>query len=158
MGLSVLTSAFYNSNRGKDSQPVKAEDFQHFGKILENMEPSKFSASLCKTFEALNKAGLLPPWAITIAPIDELRKGFSSTAAAHHPGAWIAPGVVILAPKVELDRLFSPLILVDEIAGGWIQFYNIETQAKVERIEIPHVGGAGYITDADLAVGRIKLD
>lgn len=152
----MLTSAFYNANRGREAQPVKAEDFQHFRSIIERFDEERFGAVLCKAFFWLNRRGLLPPWAVAIAPADKLQRNHQPEASLPLVKAWIAPGVVVFLPQIKEGKVYSPLVLVDEERGGWIQFYDIESKAKAQLVEIPEADeGPMNLIDVDLELSRL---
>lgn len=116
LGISTLSSIFVNTNRDpKKGEPAKASDFFYFTPQLE--EGEKISAIACSSFFSLIDDEKMPSWGVAIAPVEAIRKSKNDTNLIASPRAWMKKGVILIAPKIQGDKLISPLVLVDGIEG-----------------------------------------
>lgn len=153
----MLTSAFYNSNRGQGTPAVRPEDFQSFKRIVEQVSGDLLSPTLCETFRYLSKKGLLPAWSLMVAPVEELRKGYKDGVSLPSVKAWIGDGVLVFLPKVSDNTVATPLILLDEDVKEYVLLIDIETKHPAKRVQLPQLDGAAYILDSTLELARLEL-
>ena len=115
LGIATLSSIFVNTNRDpKKGEPCKPSDFFYF-KSIDEFE--KINPKAADTFFSLLNEGKMPSWAVSIAPVDELRTSRANLSPAT-PRAWIKRGVMLIAPVLNSDSVFVPLALVDGVSGA----------------------------------------
>ncbi|MGL5927189.1 hypothetical protein [Chroococcidiopsis sp.] len=124
LGISTLTSVFWNANRDpKKGEPVKASDFWHFTPQVD--EGEKISAIASNSFFSLVSEEKMPSWAVSLAPIDQLRKG-KNGGETPKCRAWMRKGVMLIAPQIKGDKAIAPLALIDGVEGQ-ISVIDIDT-------------------------------
>lgn len=114
LGIATLTAVFCNANRDPNKgEPAKPADFFYF---LPQEESVRLDAIASDTFFALVTDLRLPSWVVEIAPVEQLR-----TSRAFGPvpetRAWMCEGVLLLLPRIEEDKVKTPLAIVDGAAG-----------------------------------------
>jgi hypothetical protein len=124
LGISTLTACFVNSNRDpKKGEAAKPSDFFYF-----NLQEDaiNISASAANAFFSLADAGLLPNWAVALAPIEKL-----VSARNHHAPpalrAIISDSLVIICPHVDGEIIRGALAFTNEFLPDVSTLKNPDT-------------------------------
>lgn len=139
LGIATLSALFVNSNRDpKKGEPAKPSDFYYH---QPQKEEDRISPTACATFFSLVSDEKMPSWAVALAPIDKLRAG-KDDGAVSLVRAFVARGVLLVAPSVDANRVKVPLALVDGV-GGAIAIRDIDS-GEIRKISIPNQKGETY--------------
>lgn len=96
----------------------------------------------------------MPAWAVAIAPIEKLRVG-KDDGAISPVRAFVARGVLLVAPIVTGDKVKVSLALVDCTSGA-ITVRNIDS-GMTHRIVIPNSKGETYwIKDVEFDLVEVE--
>ena len=101
-------------------------------------------------FFALADAGLLPNWAVAIAPIDKLKSVQDDTRVIA-PRAWVGDGVVLMLPRVDSEVVKFSLGFQDLPEN--FQRSNVivrDVDSGEERAIALSGGGAKWILDGEV--------
>ena len=115
LGISTLSALFLNANRDPSKgEAAKADDFYHF----KSKKKTQIDSRACDAFFSLTRDSKMPPWAVGLAPVTELRDNQKNQSVAY-PRAWVGENVLILCPSLissegEADRVSFLFALVDE--------------------------------------------
>lgn len=144
LGISTLTACFVNSNRDpKKGEAAKPSDFFYFNNTDEAIA---IPPSAANAFFSLADAGLLPNWAVAIAPVEKL-----ASARNHHAPpalrALISDSLIILCPRIDGEIIKGAIPKV----SGAIAFTN-ESLDDVSALKNPDTGEVFTILTKDLAV------
>lgn len=117
LGIATLSALFVNSNRDpKKGEAAKPSDFFYH---KPNTEEDKISPTACATFFSLVNDEKMPSWAVALAPVDKLRVG-KDDGAVVSVRAFVARGVLLLAPIAVGNKVKVPLAIVDGVNGSTI--------------------------------------
>lgn len=143
LGISTLISVFVNANRSPKSKPAKPTDFCYF-------KPTEISAKIptqaADTFFELVKEGLLPGWAVGIAPIDNLRAAQKHKAVLR-PRAWIGEGVLLVQPRLHANRVKVQFALID-CERSQIEVEDVDSGLRF-RVDLGSKVGRRWMLDAE---------
>lgn len=115
LGIATLSALFINCNRDpKKGEAAKPSDFFYH---KPSSDEDKISPTACATFFSLVSDEKMPSWAVAIAPIDKLRIGKDDSTQAP-VRAFVARGVLLIAPIVAGDKVKVALALVDGVNGA----------------------------------------
>ena len=139
LGIATLSALFVNSNRDpKKGEAAKPSDFFYHKPLADE---DKISFSACATFFSLVSDEKMPSWAVAIAPVEKLRAGKDSGVVSTIR-AFVARGVLLVAPVLEGNRVKVPLALVDGVDGA-IACRDIDS-GTTYRIVVPNSKGETY--------------
>lgn len=129
LGLATLTAITVNCHKSAKSRPSKPSEFFYFASD-ELLLPS----AICNGFWLLAQRGLIPNWAIQIAPVEDLKTG-RSNAPTKEPAFWIGEQIVLIAPEVWDQEVSAPLALID-CSDGYAMAYEPAENTPYQ-VEIP---------------------
>lgn len=125
LGVATLSALFANANRDpKKGQPASPKDFFYFKQ--EEDDGPKIPAIVCDIFFSLVADGLMPGWALGIAPIDRLRAGKSNNPVIRKPRAWISEDLVLILPKVDGKQIMAAFAISNQ-ARGFVLLNDVDT-------------------------------
>lgn len=142
LGIATLCALFVNANRGKDSAPAKPGDFHHFKSQADRVQ---IDATASEMFFKLVSEERLPSWVVAIAPIEEL-KASRSNRKVSQPVVWIGEDVVLLSPKLQDNRVFAPLAIVQGEGKVTVK----DETGQVLTLTLPPGSGDRWIIDAEM--------
>lgn len=114
LGIATLTACFVNANRDpKKGEPAKPNDFFYFKPRSQDV---KLDPVACDVFFSLVSDEQMPAWVVSIAPIEEMRKA-RGNGAVPKCRAWVRRGIMLLCPRIQGNKVVSPLVFVDGAEG-----------------------------------------
>ncbi len=145
LGIAQLTAIYFNSKRDSKQEALKESEFYHFAP----QDGPQISPLACDTFFSLSRDGLLPGWAIALAPINQMRSR-RANGAVPQVRAWLGTGILILNPRIRGSQVYSPFVLIDESVLGVCHLQNLDTE-KPFVVQVP-AGEPRYVLDAVLDI------
>lgn len=139
LGIATLSALFCNANRDpKKGEAAKPSDFFYH---QPQREEERICPTACATFFSLVADEKMPSWAVSIAPIEKLR-ACKELGVVSPLRALVARGVLLIAPKVEGQKILVPLALVDGINGA-LACRDIDS-GETHKVSIPNPKGETY--------------
>jgi hypothetical protein len=143
LGIAGLTSLLYNIKRDPDkSEALSADSFCHFKPVNPDIPP----ATVCDAYFSLCRDFKIPAWAVSLAPIQQLRAG-QRNGNVPMPRALIGEGVVILLPKLKGGKIHTPYAMVDEGATGRVVVSDVDYPENQFTVLVPAKWELSLITD-----------
>lgn len=146
LGIATLSALFANANRDpKKGSPARAQDFFYFKQEGRDI---RIPGIACETFFSLIADGLLPGWALGIAPIDRLRECRKGSRVGK-PRAWMSEDLVLILPKIEGDRVTAALCFSNGARG-----FTVVTDPDVGAefcLELPESGQVLWALESEFA-------
>ncbi len=153
LAIAQLVSVYANSQ--KASPPYyKPSDFYIFAPESD----VKIAASTCITFLTLSNEQLLPSWALSLAPVDEIQKGGSKGGKICNPRMWMVRGLALITPKLRDGILMAGMAIIDDGApSGETQVWDVDS-GEVHTIWVPETNEPYLIDIQWLLENRPLLD
>lgn len=128
LGIATLSALFANANRDpKKGQPASPKDFFYFQR--EEDEGPKIPVAACDAFFSLVADGLLPGWALGVAPLERLRTCRSKNGTVRKPRAWISDDLILILPRVEGKEVVAALALSNGVSG-FVELRDPDVEAE----------------------------
>lgn len=132
LAVAQLTAFYFNSQKAKPPYG-KVEDFCFFKE--RTMHPPEVYIA----FQSLLQEQKVPSWSVSILPASEME----ATKVIGKPPKirlFSAPGIFILAPKIDGKYIESPMAAFDDdvIKGCYTRVYNIDDVSESYQIWIPN--------------------
>lgn len=165
--MSQLTSLFYNSKIDpKKSEPKSAEDFQVFKSILEKAyEKTAITAQAANTIKKLIETKLIPHWFYYVVKAEvgiEKLYGLADGGDIAKPPCWSCydsngnTGIVVIAPTLRGDTLYSPFAAIGREQHGRKALYNLGGRKPVCIVEVAEKqSNSVHIGDVELKVVEV---
>lgn len=120
--MAQLIAVYVNSQKTKPPY-YSAKDFLLFAPEIE----SGYSPDTANTFLSLSRENKLPPWAIAIAPVEEIRKA-ANDQPPRYPRALTCRGLILICPAIGLESVRSELVLADDdCPSGTVMMWDLDT-------------------------------
>lgn len=145
LGVSTLTACFVNANRDpKKGEPAKPSDFWYF---TSSNQEDKLDGSACDAFFSLVADEKIPSWAVALAPIEKMRAS-RANGRVTKPRAWMKRGVLLIAPRIENNKLCTPLAIIDGVTGR-IPVIDVDSGATKEIVVFNNEKSTFWLQDAE---------
>lgn len=129
--IAQLTAIYVNSQKTKPPY-ARLYDFCLFKSEGESLIPPE----ICDTFLKLVDDNDIPSWAISLAPLDEIRKG-KGNGRVMYPRLWMCRGLALIAPRLEEGVLTAGIVVAeDDHPFGEVEVWDVDTQ-KSHTLRIP---------------------
>ena len=146
LGIATLSALFANANRDpKKGQPASPKDFFYFQREEDN--GPKIPAVVCDIFFSLIADGLLPGWALGIAPIELLRSQRSKKPVIRKPRAWVSEDLILVLPKVE-GKQVTAAMAISNSASRFVVLQDVDVGTEFI-LNLPESGEVMWSLDPE---------
>lgn len=140
MPIAQLTAVYGNSQKAK-APYFKTSDFYLFAP-----RESNFSPNTCATVLSLLEDKKLPPWALQLAPMEEIEGGNQGNVTK--PRMWMVRGLALICPSLNQGSLSATLALVEEDApSGEVVVFDVDSGDEHTIFVPPHIVDEPYILE-----------